>query len=189
MKFLKDKSCKHCGSKFTPYNTLQFLCGPKCALAYNSKKEIDKRVKVMRKESVSIPELKKIARFYFQQWVRLRDKDEPCISCKKVDAKWDAGHYEKAEIFTGLIFEPINCNKQCSYCNQHLSGNLIEYRKGMIDKYGEAAVESLESRANASREYKFTRQELIDIANEYKLKIKELKHAVNNVYHPINVVR
>jgi hypothetical protein len=177
-KFVKDKFCKQCGDKFKPLNSLQQVCSPKCAILYNSKKEIEKRVKVMRKESRSISELKNIARQVFQQWIRLRDSKEGCISCPRTEAKWDGGHMFKAEVYTGLIFEPMNCNKQCSYCNQYLSGNLIDYRKGLIKKYGEAAVEALEARADSSRVYKFTQQELIDITNEYKQKIKEFKNPV-----------
>jgi hypothetical protein len=36
-------------------------------------------------------------------------------------------------------------------------------------------VEELEARADLSRTYKFTKQELLDIATEYKKRIKDLK--------------
>lgn len=181
---IKEKICKQCGTKFKPYNTLQVVCSGSCAIKFNSKKEIDKRVKVMKKESQSIPELKALARVVFQTWVRLRDHAQGCISCPKTDAKWDAGHYFKAEVYSGLIFVPMNVNKQCSYCNCQLTGNLIEYRKGLIVKYGEAAVESLEAQADISRVHKFTREELQELITTYRTKIKELKTASNNVGKP-----
>lgn len=182
---IKDKLCKQCGSKFKPFNSLQPVCSPACAVKFNSKKEVNKSVKEMRKTSQSLNDIRAIARASFQTWIRLRDEENGCISCKKTVAKWDGGHYMKAEIFTGLIFEPINCNKQCSYCNDQLAGNLIEYRKGLIKKYGEAAVESLEARADLARMYKFSAHELIEITTLYKSKIKELKTQFNNAYPPV----
>lgn len=90
LKVVKDNLCKKCGASFKPFNTLQPVCSPKCAVAYNSKKEVDKRVKVMRKESQSLPELKALARSVFQTWVRIRDQNEVCISCSKTSAaQWD----------------------------------------------------------------------------------------------------
>ena len=95
-----------------------------------------------------------------------------CISCNKSDAKWDAGHYLKAEIYTKLIFNEDNVHKQCSYCNLQLAGNLIEYRKGLIKRIGVKRVEDLEDMADSSRLYKFSKDELINLAKNYKLKIK-----------------
>jgi NinG protein len=182
----KFKICKQCGQPFKPFNSLQPVCSPKCAVDFNSKKEVDKRVKVMRKESKSLSELKALARQVFQTWVRMRDKDLPCISSGVTTCtQWDASHYFKAEVFTGLIFEPMNCNKQRSYDNQYLDGNLIEYRKGMIAKYGEAAVESLEARANLSRVKKYTREHYQEIISVYRSKIKELRTASRNAGEPV----
>ncbi len=80
----------------------------------------------MKSDSRSLIELRNLARVSFQIYIRQRDKDLPCISCNKSDAKWDAGHYLKAEIYTKLIFNEDNIHKQCSYCNLQLAGNLIE---------------------------------------------------------------
>jgi hypothetical protein len=170
----KAKVCKQCGEKFKPMNSLQNVCSPKCAIAFNSKKEIDKRVKVFRKETQSLSDLRAIARAAFQTWIRMRDQFKPCISCDKREAKWDGGHYMKAETYTGLIFNEDNCHKQCSYCNCQLDGNLIEYRKNLIKRIGQVRVDELEARADLSRIYKFSKQELIEIAQEYKMKIKQI---------------
>lgn len=172
------RKCPVCGEKFKPtYSTLQACCSPKCAVEFNKKKQIDKRVKEMKKAK-GLPELKELARAVFQTWVRKRDERLGCISCPKTVAKWDGGHYLKAQLFTGLIFEPMNCNKQCSYCNDQLEGNLIEYRKGLIKKYGEAAVESLEARANSSRFHKYSAEDYRNIIAEYRTKTKELTNGV-----------
>jgi hypothetical protein len=52
-----------------------------------------------------------------------------------------------------------------------LSGNLIEYRKGLINKIGEEQLTLLELEANKTR--KFTIEELKEIINTYKQKIKQ----------------
>lgn len=177
---IKPKACRQCGAQFTPFNTLQPVCTPACAVKFNSKKEVEKRVKQMRKDSQSLNDLRSIARAVFQKYIRLRDAKHPCISCYKTDAKWDAGHYFKAEIYTGLIFNEDNVHKQCSYCNCQLAGNLIEYRKGLVKKIGEEKVLELEASADSSRVYKFGRVELQDTTVKYKAKIKELESR-NNV--------
>jgi len=170
---IKLKQCKQCGEMFKPFNTLQPVCSAICALEFNSKKEVDKRFKVMKSDSRSLIELRNLARVSFQIYIRQRDKDLPCISCNKSDAKWDAGHYLKAEIYTKLIFNEDNVHKQCSYCNLQLAGNLIEYRKGLVKKIGINKVQELEDMADLSRSYKFTKDELITLAKNYKLKIKK----------------
>ena len=58
-----------------------------------------------------------------------------------------------------------------------MHGNLAEYRKGLINRYGEEYVWELESISDANRVYKYSRSELIDIANKYKLKLKKLIQA------------
>jgi hypothetical protein len=41
-----------------------------------------------------------------------------CISCGGNDKDlWDGGHL-KAEIYSGVIFHPANCHKQCRKCNR-----------------------------------------------------------------------
>lgn len=107
------------------------------------------------------------ARIVFQKWIRERDREEPCISCGNAYAnKYDAGHYKKAEIYTNIIFDELNVNKQCVYCNQHLSGNELEYRKGLIKKIGIEKVEALENRASKGV-YRYTTDELKAIIEKY----------------------
>lgn len=136
---------------------------------FNSEKEISKRFKEM-KFSVSFEKVKAKAKKTFQSWIRKRDERLPCISCDRTNTKqWDGGHYFKAEIYSGLIFDEMNVNKQCVYCNRDLDGNLIQYRIGLVKKYGSYAVEGLEELAPKKKQYKYSRIELLDIINIYKL--------------------
>lgn len=178
----KSKTCPICGNSFTPYfSTLQPVCSPKCAVKYNSEKEINKRFDKLKIEATTNTELEKSARIIFQKWIRERDKNEPCISCprKITDIEktmWDAGHYFSADKYSGLIFEETNVHKQCKFCNGTLMhGNLAEYRKGLVARYGEDYIFELESISDANRKYTYSRSELIDIANKYKLKLKQLQ--------------
>jgi len=179
----KSKSCKVCSLKFVPARPLQQVCSASCAYKFNSEKEIKKRTKQYKDNIKESPEgiakLKVIAKRVFQMWCRFRDANDSCISCKtKTTQQWDGGHYAKAEIYSGLIFEEVNVNKQCCNCNDHLDANLIQYRKGLVLKYGNDIVERLETSMDSLREYKFTRSELLDIIAYYKQKIK------NNDFSP-----
>jgi hypothetical protein len=75
-----------------------------------------------------------------------------------------------------LIFDERNCHSGCDYCNVYLHGNLLEYRKGLINRYGIDFLLKLEEDAIRLRDYKFTKSELIEIKNKYDLKIKEFNH-------------
>ena len=125
--------------------------------------------KEIRESLKSISRLISEARIPFQKWIRLRDANEPCISCGTTTAKiWHAGHYLKAELFTGIVFNQINVNKQCERCNTFLNGNESSYRIGLVKKYGEKIVKELEESSNFLRQYKFTREEIKKIKTKYQ---------------------
>lgn len=181
----KPKKCKwsKCGKLFEPQRPLQQVCNYVCATGYaqekqkdKEKRQLDLKVQLMKIGLKKLSEYEAEARKEFQTFVRLRDKNYPCISCGcKVAKQWHGGHYLKAELFTSLIFNEDNCHKQCSRCNDLFSGNELEYRDGLIKRYGLKFVLDLESLKSSSRQYKFTKQELIEIKEKYKKLVKELK--------------
>jgi hypothetical protein len=120
----------------------------------------------MRKE-LTLPKLKKKAQDIFNAWIRNRDKELGCISCNnKID---HAGHYFSSGHYSALTFDEMNVNGQCLRCNNFMHGNLINYRIGLIERYGEDKVNELEgSRMNAVK--KWSRDELKQIALKYKIK-------------------
>lgn len=112
----------------------------------------------------------------FNEFIRLRDAKAGCISCEKsVDwhGQWHAGHYKTVGARPDLRFNEDNCHKQCSRCNNYISGNLTNYRVSLIKKIGIAAVKELESNADTPKKY--TAQDYKEIAEHYKAKVKELK--------------
>jgi hypothetical protein len=121
---------------------------------------------------MTIQDYIKLAQQVFNKYIRLRDKGNVCISCQKKPLKENAGHYFNANNHWNVRFNELNVHLQCEHCNTYLSGNLIEYRKGLIDKIGIEQLTLLELEAKKTR--KFTKDELMQIINIYKKKIKEL---------------
>jgi hypothetical protein len=93
----------------------------------------------------------KEAQAAFNAYIRARDDGRGCISCGVVTGArsltgggFDAGHYLTVGARPELRFDEENCHKQCKRCNQHLHGNLVSYRVGLVQRLGPAAVERLE---------------------------------------------
>jgi hypothetical protein len=180
---MKEKKCKVCLEKFTPTQFAQVVCNYKCAIEHSKNlKKIKEQKDWKAEKSVLKDKLKTLGQFEaeaktsFQKWVRMRDRDMPCISCGVKDTDlFDGGHYFKAELFSGLIFDERNCHKQCRKCNRFLNGNELQYRSGLIKRYGIDFVTNLESISDSKRVYKYSREELIAKKLQYDIKIKELK--------------
>ena len=104
----------------------------------------------------------------------MRDAKLPCISCGAIDAnKWDAGHYISVGANRTLRFNELNIHKQCSFnCNVNLSGNLINYRKGLLKKIGEEKLAWLEGWHEPE---KMTKEKAIAVEKYFKEKLIELK--------------
>lgn len=122
-----------------------------------------------RLNSKSIPELRKLATKYFNLHVRTRDLGVRCISCGSGHAE-QAGHYFSAGHYPALAYNPDNCHRQCVKCNMYLSGNLIEYRKGLLSRIGAIDLQKLEDIASYYKRngYKWQRESLIETIIKYK---------------------
>jgi hypothetical protein len=177
---IKPRRCKVCNEIFIPNRPLIPVCSPKCAIEYSNKLKANKAKKeksILKEKLKTLSDLEAEAKKSFQRYVRLRDKDLPCISCGNQNTNdWAGGHYFSAGMYSGLMFDERNCHKQCNtHCNKYLSGNLLEYRKGLIKRFGVEFVEKLESESDQKRNYKYTREELIGKKFKYDLKCKEIK--------------
>lgn len=129
-----------------------------------SKEKIERRFE-LKSYSQRINEVKVV----FQRWIRERDKNEPCISCGTPYSDiWDGGHYMKAELYSGVVFDEMNVHRQCRKCNHYLSGNEAQYRIKMVEKYGEAKVIELEEKAKSMRMHRYSNEELLLIKSKYK---------------------
>ena len=173
---IKTRKCKYCKAQFQPYTTLQKNCfEPDCVTAWvqETKDKNWKRKKAKLKlDLMTIQDYIKLAQQVFNKWINLRDKGLPCISCgKPINGRVNASHYFNANNHWSVRFNEFNVHSSCITCNQYLSGNLIEYRSRLINKIGIEQLTLLELEANKTR--KFTIEELKQIINTYKLKIKQ----------------
>lgn len=181
---MKQKKCKVCQEKFTPIQFAQTACGYKCAMIHCKNLKLAKELKDWKVEKAILKDkLKTLSQYEaeakksFQKYIRMRDASLPCISCNNSKTNdWAGGHFYSAGMYSGLMFDERNCHKQCNtYCNKHLSGNLLEYRKGLIKRYGNDFVEALDKVSNEKRNYKYTKEELIAKKLKYDILIKEFK--------------
>lgn len=114
----------------------------------------------------------KEAQSVFNAYIRERDKDEVCISCGRFhQGQWHAGHYRTVGSHPELRYSELNVHKQCAPCNNHKSGNVVEYRINLLDKIGDKALAWLEGPHEPK---KYTVDELKQIKAAYKQKLKEL---------------
>ena len=170
------KKCITCKQEIPEPRPFQKACSPKCAIDYTRTQEKKKRkqeTRQMREAAKTKSQLLKEAQYEFNKYIRLRDKDDPCISCGRYhDGQYHAGHYRTVGSAPELRFHEDNCWKQCSACNNHLSGNLTEYRKALCHKLGDERVKWLEGPHEMPN---WTHDEIRAIKQTYKDKTKALR--------------
>ena len=171
---------------FEPRNSMQIAATPECAIRVASTKKardikqsekIARKVISERKNAIkSLSQWKREAQVVVNQYVRIRDQDLPCISCgRQHQGQWHAGHYLSRGAHPELALDERNIHKQCQPCNTHLSGNQINYRKGLIERCGIDLVDWLEGPHEPK---KYTVTDLQIIIAEYKAKIKAISKKI-----------
>ncbi|HDL1372722.1 TPA: recombination protein NinG [Mannheimia haemolytica] len=180
----KQHKCKECGGYYIKFQSTQQVCSVKCAMAMGKRKtetkrkqadkaerkERKQRLEKLKSRSAWLKDLQNI----FNKFIRLRDKDLPCISCgRHHQGQWHAGHYKTVGGNPELRFNEDNVNRQCSVCNNHKSGNIVNYRINLIEKIGLERVEFLERKDHPP--LKLTIEQIKDLIKVYKAKCKELE--------------
>lgn len=167
--------CRNCKEKFEPVRFNQKYClKDECirVLVEEAKSKAWKKTKSkMKTDLMTLQDYIKLAQITFNKYIRLRDKDELCISCKQKPKKSNAGHYYNANNHWNVRFDENNVHLQCEHCNTFLSGNLINYRENLLKKIGAEEFNVLEGKSKVTR--KFTKEELKEIIAIYKKKIKQ----------------
>lgn len=173
-----------CRASFVPTQSFQSWCSPECGVQIARDKQQKERTALAKIERKAIREAKervksrsehmKEAQSVFNSWVRERDAGLPCISCgTTANVQYAAGHYRTTQAAPELRFEPLNVHRQCNRnCNMGKSGNLIEYRVGLVAKIGADKVAWLEG-PHAPKHYSI--DDLKAIKAEYQQKLRELK--------------
>ncbi|MEQ4254262.1 recombination protein NinG [Pseudomonas syringae] len=181
----KAKKCRvpECGASFVPQKLGQAVCSPACAIIDSPRNQAKARkalaqverseIKVRKEKLKSRSDHMKDTQQAFNEWVRHRDAALPCVSCgRHHQGKYDAGHYRTVGSNPALRFEPLNCHKQCVPCNQHKSGNVVEYRLELVRRIGILKVEWLEG---PHEPQKYTVEELKALTAKYRALTRELK--------------
>lgn len=168
------KKCKQCRRYFSPMNSLQQVCSYQCALKFNSKKEVNNRMKNLKRGLKTKSDYLNTLQVIFNTYIRLRDKGKTCISCnKRLIENYDAGHFYTVKNYSFLRFNEDNVHGQCGQCNQHLHGNLIEYSRKLKLRIGGKRFIELEE--NRHKELLLSVEEIKELITKYKLKIKEVQ--------------
>ena len=140
--------------------------------AQEDRKKTREKLDAMRTK----PQLVKVAQTAFNAFVRARDADKPCISCGKPPStesnQTDAGHFRSVGSAPHMRFVEDNCHGQCKHCNQYLAGNVLAYRKGLIERIGLERVEQIESDQTVR---KYTKEGLQELARHYNSETRRLK--------------
>jgi len=188
----RPKKCQNteCGTKFIPQRLGQRVCSPACALAIKDKHQAPARkaiadrnrreIKARKEKLKSRAEHLKECQAIFNQYIRLRDADKPCVSCGRPatwDGQWHASHYRSVGSTPALRFNPLNVHRACSICNSHLSGNIMGYRPELVRRIGEEAVQILEG---PHEPLKLTIEDIKALKAKFRAWVRELKAATEN---------
>lgn len=188
------RKCTVCREWFHPARDGQFVCSFECANAHGkaandaakadaqmkAKQQQKKAAKGERKRQAErrmavkpISYFIKQAQQAFNDFIRYRDRHLVCISCDRHhEGQYHAGHFRTTGANPELRFDEDNCHKQCSVCNNHLSGNLTAYRPALIAKIGQARFDVL---IGPHVLPKWSREDYIRIRDEYRAKLRDLK--------------
>lgn len=190
--------CRFCSDLYKPVRPLQpgRVCNkPDCQAKFAEEHIAKQRAKRAREERAGLQADRKIIRLKreqlktrgeflkeaqaaFNAFIRERDRvaGHACIS-SGMPLDWsgnnvDAGHYRSTGSAPHLRFDERNCHAQSKHDNRYLAGNAVDYRIGLIARIGIHAVEELEA-DQTPRHY--TKDDLIQIRDHYRAKLKELK--------------
>lgn len=135
------------------------------------------KAKTDRDYQNKISMLLKAAKDACHAYIRSRDRLKPCISCGNPwHEDFDAGHFYKAELFSGLRYDEKNISGQCRKCNRFNDGNESGYRVGIIERYGMEHLDYLDEKAAVEKQQdlKWNAEELREIRKKYVRLFREL---------------
>lgn len=186
-----NRRCKQCRKKVPAESAfvtqLRAFCSFKCLQAFTKSEKgtqvIEKQRKSQDRERKQKLKTKsdylKEAQIAFNAYVRARDAKDACISCGNYTLDdlygggYDCGHFRSRGSAPHLAFHLWNAHKQCVKCNRFLSGNVAEYRKGLIKKIGIEKVEAIES-MNIVENGRFTEEYLIRLKKIFTKKKRKV---------------
>ncbi|EON3367354.1 TPA: recombination protein NinG [Yersinia enterocolitica] len=205
-KLPSHRNCKVCKTRFKPETVYQWWCDEEHEKEYITKlalkarrdriqKDEQRRKKETQAERQSLKvrklelkpdsHFKKLAQQAFNEYIRTRDRDQPCISCGETNppdlhgGQWDCGHFKTVGGFPELRFVECNAYRQCKSCNAGSAkyggkAATVEkmYRESLAEKFGQELVDWLDGPHEMTN---YRRDDYIRIREAYKAKTKALK--------------
>ncbi|PHZ29634.1 NinG family protein [Yersinia mollaretii] len=205
-KLPSHRNCKVCKTRFKPETVYQWWCDEEHEKEYITKlalkarrdriqKDEQRRKKETQAERQSLKvrklelkpdsHFKKLAQQAFNEYIRTRDRDQPCISCGETNppdlhgGQWDCGHFKTVGGFPELRFVECNAYRQCKPCNAGSAkyggkAATVEkmYRESLAEKFGQELVDWLDGPHEMTN---YRRDDYIRIREAYKAKTKALK--------------
>jgi 5-methylcytosine-specific restriction endonuclease McrA len=189
----KRARCAHCRGKLIqerPSQIVHVECAEGWALALIAKRDREeaKRAKAQQKAERAkdrekkqafkkIPELIADAQIAFNAFTRERDKDKGCFVCgrpftSEIGRRLQAGHVRSRGAAGHLRFNEDNCLGECEGCNGPHGAKPHQIKAGAIARIGQDKWGALEA---DNTPHKWSREELIQIKEAYRKKLKELK--------------
>ena len=184
---LNYKVCNVCTLIFMQSRPMQNVCGPVCGgkvgkLARKAERE---KTKERKQADKPIGYFRAQAQEVFNEFIRARDANLPCVSCQTTNppmtrgGQWDAGHFLSRGAYPELAFNEDNCHKQCKSCNAG-SGKFSHKARTVSQKYELEIV----TRIGADRFAilrgphelpHLKKEDYIAIRDDYRAKLKEVR--------------
>lgn len=184
-KAARPKKCRNaaCRSEFVPARPMQSACSVTCAIALTqTQKARESRDQAKQERAARRAARERIktkgdymreTQAAFNEWIRERDRDLPCVSCgRHHQGQYHAGHYRTVGANPELRFNPLNVHKQCAPCNNHKSGDIVNYRINLVERIGADQVEWLEGPHEPQR---YTIEELKAMKASFRAMTRSLK--------------
>ncbi|WP_057634910.1 recombination protein NinG [Yersinia kristensenii] len=205
-KLPSHRNCKVCKTRFKPATQYEWWCDEKHKEEYIKQLAVKARQNTIQKDeqrrkketqaerqSLKIRKLelkpdshfKKLAQQAFNEYIRTRDHDQPCISCGETNppdlhgGQWDCGHFKTVGGFPELRFVECNAYRQCKSCNAGSAkyggkAATVEkmYRESLAKKFGQELVDWLDGPHEMNH---YRRDDYIRIRDEYRAKTRSLK--------------
>jgi len=196
--------CKICRVKFEPRFFLQKACfDPVCLDAWSKadmlkKNSVTKKVKAievkankkalteLNKRSLkwqhkqTQPVFNKLRRLQEFKWFNDRGLEPVCNSCQKPlgNDQWCNGHLVSVGSNGRLRYDFKNSYLQHNHrCNQNLSGDAVNFKKGLIARFGEDEGQAIIDYCETNNKpIKRTWQDLEGLRSTFNKLIKELSH-------------
>ena len=139
------------------------------------------KIQQSKKKQSKVSTVKRKAWKAFSEYIRLRDCLQTmglpdygkCITCSKIIPRklLQAGHFISGR-HNANLFSEKGCHAQCYNCNINLRGNTLEYRRKIIEIYGEGYDEVLEKEAREIKKYSV--EDLTKLVEYYKIEAEKL---------------